>query len=622
MKDPAGRSPWLVLAVAITITLILYGSALALPLFSDDLLQVPWAATHPPGFIVSHLTPYGDYRPLHFLLWHLLLHLGLPAAITLHALNLLGQMAAVALLGLLLLREGNDLGDAIAALTLFALYPFAFDAVLWASALSYPLSVAFALAALLMHLRAVEQERSFSIAALFLALMAALSYEGGIVAGPLLLLGDRLLARRRPFAWAVLVYPVGSSLVALLIAGHALGEGFRILWERIGTNLLAWWQALCYPVAPVARWMGSMPALWLVGFGGVALLGVGYGAWKARRWRWFLFGLGWALLWGAIPVATQPFEWSRDPLRVFYPVGIGSALLWWSGVHFVRRWRGMAPLLLMVLILPALLFLHREVQLYHRAGVLIEEIVAATRGPRCADGLLFINLPGRVSLRSPFYPLGHEGVIPLPPPTDIEALTALNGGTAVPVAARAAGWILPPLPYAVEPAGPLLGPDDFRAARCVMLTDFAPAGEMHLWPVAERSGLLSPQPAVARFDVGVALLSWSCHPVGNTIELRLRWQKVEPTVGSPTVFVHLLADDRHTILAQADGDPIVGLYPVKLWAVGERVDEVRRLPALDGGRWIRLGMWEPGSGQRAAAVDAEGRAVVEGFLWCRVGDGP
>ncbi len=608
------------IALALGATVALYPGATQLPFFSDDLLQVPWAARRSYLDFWRELTPYGDYRPLHFALWHLLMEAaGGPSPFVLHALNLLWQIAAATLFGGFLLRRRRvHLWEAAVGLLLFAAYPFAFDAVLWVSALSYPMSLALTLAALLLHLRAREEGAAFSRGALLLVLLAAFSYEGAIVAGLTLLLAEWLLVERRPPSVAAWLYPFASLGAALVIARHALGEGFRILWEKVPGNLLAWWQALLYPVAPLAlKWPGGAER-GLLALGGAALLLTAYAAWRGGRLRLWLFGVGWAALWGAVPVATQPFEWSRDPLRVFYAVGMGAALLWWAAWQSAARRKAVALMLGAALLLPAASFVREETMRYRQAGRLIGEVVAASREPGSEAGLLFINLPGRITPEQRRYPLGHEGVIPLPPPTDVAALVVLNGGREVPVRARAAGWILPPLPYHVEPVGALLGPDDFRGVRRVLLTDFAPEGTMHLDAVAELEGVCPSQEAAWRFEDGVALLALRCErEAGGGIVLTLRWQMQAVLPDEPTLFVHLLADDRQTILAQADGDPIAGLYPFRLWREGEVVVERRRFPPTEGGRWIRFGLWEPSSGRRLGAVDGEGTPAPEGFLWCQ-----
>ena len=610
---------WALLALAVGATAALYPGAAQLPFFSDDLLQVPWAAQRSGLDFWRELTPYGDYRPLHFALWHLLMEIaGGPSPALLHTLNLIWQGAAVALFGWLLLHERRIRPqEAAVGLLLFAAFPFAFDAVLWVSALSYPMSLALTLGALLLHLRARRDGKPLSPGALLLVLLAAFSYEGAIVAGAALLLAEWLLVETRPRSAAAWLYPLASLGAALIIARHALGEGFRILWERVPGNLLAWWQALLYPVAPLAlRWPGGAER-GLLALGGAALLLTAYAAWRGRHLRLWLFGLGWAVLWGAVPVATQPFEWSRDPLRVFYAVGMGAALLWWTAWQATTKRGAIALLLGAALLLPTATFVREETRRYRQAGRLIGEVVAASESASCRAGMLLINLPGRITPEQRRYPLGHEGVIPLPPPTDVAALVALNGGREVPMRARAAGWILPPLPYHVEPVGALLGPEDFRMQGCVQMGDFAPEGAMHLETVAELEGVRSSQEAAWRFEDGIALLSRSCERgAAGEITLTLRWQVQGALADEPTLFVHLLADDRQTILAQADGDPIAGLYPFNLWREGEIVVERRRFPPAEGGRWIRFGLWEPSSGRRLEAVDTEGRPVPEGFLWC------
>jgi len=68
------------------------------------------------------------------------------------------------------------------------------------------------------------------------------------------------------------------------------------------------------------------------------------------------------------------------------------------------------------------------------------------------------------------------------------------------------------------------------------------------------------------------------------------------------VFVHLLGPDG-TLLAQADGYPLLGMLPFWLWEPGEIVRDVRDLGSVPAGEYtIRLGMWELATGKHWPAA--------------------
>ena len=78
--------------LSLALTAFLYGGALALPFYSDDLLQVPWVEQASLADLWRTVGPYRDYRPLHFTVWWLLYRvIGDLRPSLLYALNLLGH---------------------------------------------------------------------------------------------------------------------------------------------------------------------------------------------------------------------------------------------------------------------------------------------------------------------------------------------------------------------------------------------------------------------------------------------------------------------------------------------------------------------------------------------------
>ncbi len=54
---------------AFAVTGVLYGDVLGLPLFSDDLIQLPWQESISWSALWSSSSPYGYYRPLSYTIW-------------------------------------------------------------------------------------------------------------------------------------------------------------------------------------------------------------------------------------------------------------------------------------------------------------------------------------------------------------------------------------------------------------------------------------------------------------------------------------------------------------------------------------------------------------------------
>jgi hypothetical protein len=252
--------------------------------------------------------------------------------------------------------------------------------------------------------------------------------------------------------------------------------------------------------------------------------------------------------------------------------------------------------------------------LWRRSGRLLWQVIDAARDEA---PVLFVNLPGRITPRTRLFPLGHEGVIPLPPPTNTDLLVRVHTGREGAAFERFSGAILPSLPYSVELAGTPLADDDLRAASKVMVLALRRGDEMRM-EEAGAVGTAQPQDArapEASFGQKVALLAVSCRRTGPTgLELRIQWQLVRPVTGNPTVFAHLLAADG-TLLSQADGDPLRGLYPISRWRPGEVVYDVRTFgDAPSGPAAVLMGIWDPATGLRWDAVAANGQPLAHNAL--------
>ncbi len=602
------------LVVAIILTLLVYGDALRLPFYADDLQLIPWIKQTPAIEYWYRLNPYGDWRPLVFILLRAIYLLtGTLSPALLYGLNIAGHILCATLAGLLVARWGRGpryAGPVVAAL--FALFPFAPNVVLWISSISYPLVTGLSLSALLLYLEAREHDHLvLHLCSALCTLMAGLVWEAGVVAAGGILLAE-LLLRRRPYSrWA------GAHLVASAIPLTVI----FILSSEVPTqlitglhpwyNVVAWLQCLAYPLAqvvmPVSGFLGLNDILLMTVLGVLTLAGLAFLNARLGQFHWFLFALGWVLLWTVMPLTTQAFNWFRDPGRAFYPAAIGIVLLWGLTIADIgetsrRLWirRGLQTIFLAAALLPAFVFLRQIVSTHRMVGDVLWETVAEAEA---SPGTLVINLPGRVTPERRVYPLMHEGMIPIPPPTSGEMFVAVHSDVARDFEARSMGLILPSgLPYALELADPFVSMDDLRAATRVFVVDYTAHRTTLSFAGAIRTGGERGAPLVT-FGETVVLSAAECHWTGaDELAIALEWQVRGLVSGNPTIFTHWIGPDGK-LVTQSDGDALRGLYPIAAWQPGERIQEVRVLRGMStfDGR-VALGVWDPGLGERWSAV--------------------
>jgi hypothetical protein len=631
------RAAWIPLA-ALLITAALYGRSLRLPFYSDDLVQLAWLRGLTFGELWGRVSPYGYYRPLAFSLWIAWRDLGLPLTPAgLRLLNLAGHALAAALVGRLattLDAEQRPLSGIFAA-AIFAAYPFAYQAVPWVSAIFYPLVVILSVGAALAYrqFRTGTARRSPLplIASVALAGLAPFAHENGMLAGLLVALFELVgwLAHRGegrgrlPSPWPLL--HVGLNAAFMIAWFRVRPGGVATLDLGLGglarnATMLA--SGLAFPLAPLATLLTRVGVPLALGVWVIALAAVGLLVWPTRRaWPLAAVSAGWFVLSVGPPLVTMRPDWLADAPRFLYPAAVGAAV-WW-GVALSRvgagpeparpvgRWARYAPpLLALAAIAPGAYFAHRGIEWHLRGAEAIWDAVAAARADP-GTSLLLVNLPNRLAPQTGFYPYFDGGAILLPSQVPAGEIAGAHLDENRPAdRAVTVGAILPPVAYRrvtygdpldVGALGDLIGDggrvyvadyggEAVRLRYAGMLVDDSPPGEV-----------------IARFGGSLALRGAESGIEGGVLRLVLTWELTGPLEGTPTMFVHLVGADG-TPVAQADGDPLLGLYPLRAWPVGSVVEDVRYIALPGEGPYqVYVGVWGPETGRRLAATDADGR---------------
>ncbi|MEW6232097.1 MAG: glycosyltransferase family 39 protein [Chloroflexota bacterium] len=110
--------------------------------------------------------------------------------------------------------------------------------------------------------------------------------------------------------------------------------------------------------------------------------------------------------------------------------------------------------------------------------------------------------------------------------------------------------------------------------------------------------------------IGYDLAARQVRP-GGSLAVTLYWKVLESFEADYTVFCHLAVPGEKPV-AQADGVPVRGFYPTKLWEKGEVIaDEylVQVAPEAPPGSYrLLVGMYLPSSGQRLPVIGEGGKA--------------
>ncbi len=639
--------------VALTLTALLYGDALALPLFADDLVQIPWLESISWRQLWSSPSPYGYYRPVWYSLWRIwgILAGGLHPA-GLHLLNLVAHACAAWLAGMLAAawtftpappsplpfspfgergaQEGRSEGalPACLATAIFVVFPFAYQAIAWPGAVYNPLVSAMAAGALLAYERGRREHTTgwIGLAAL-LALLSAFTYEAGLLVGPLVALAEFAgwIERRRPRRLSV--WPpafIGLFVVTTLVWRTMRGVGaigFGLNPEDLRRNIGYLVQGLIYPTAPLAQWLtrwglGAEPALWLIAL--PTLTGLAWSGLRRNRGALFL-GAGWFALFALPPLVSMKADWFALAPRFLYMTAAGIALVWAAAAsEWLTRlrtiWRPLATVVVLAtLSVPAALFVRAGMRLYAMAGESIWDAVEAVSG---GHPILLVNLPMQVEPRRRVYPLGFEGVTLLPMRVTADGL--IYAHTGLHDAAQAVSFsivaVQDPPGYTYQLFGQPVGWEELtaamRQARAVYLTRYE-AERIHL---VEAGAYLPPagEEEMVRFGDRVTLLdaTCACNEAGQ-IRLTTTWQLEAPPESDATVFAHLVGPEG-TPVAQADGYPLLGMRPFWLWQPGETMRDVRYFDPVPPGEYtIRLGLWDFTARARLPAIAADGTSLPD-----------
>jgi hypothetical protein len=627
--------PLVVLSVLLMATTWLYAPSLSYGLIWDDPHWFGRVVGRSIGELVRPTPDYHFYRPGGLLyVWLFARHDGLLDPLLLHTAQIGWHALNVALAYALSRALGLAKTTAVVVATLVALHPFSHQAVAWAAPLQV-MNVALLGGAWLAYLEARRQRAQWRWAAavsLFLFLVALFVQESSVTLSlvPILLELFRRGDRRRPLpannAWLAYVYPAlaaGFGLLWLLMPRQA-GFTALALEPRVALYML---QGAIYPLLG-RPWGYSAPgimadgALWALSLAVLVLLLLL--ARRAGHGRVALFGLAWAALGLALPVNGLHYSYVTVSPRLFYHAVPGVALLWacalapGNGPWPPRKRRHLVGGLLLVgIIVQSTQLLQNFNRVYAHGTAHLNDLVQ-TVTPEMRE-LIFINFPDRYAPQRPPYPLGYWGVLLAPVVTDLAAFPAILSGVSVSTRSLAMPWLDEDTraagPYQIDMRGEIISPEALyetaRGDTVVFRTIYHLDGTFSL----ARAGAIEvrEQPASGcagtLFDGRLCLETAVVSDEGPELRLHLTWLLLAPASPHEGLFIHLDRPGGEPV-AQADGDPWLGLLPLHAWQPGDAVHEWRLIRLPEGMDYdpylIRVGFYNWVSGERYPAVALDG----------------
>lgn len=625
---------------------LLYAPAVGYGLIWDDPQWFGRVIGRSPGELIRPNPTFQFYRPGTLLYNRLFIRPDDTVnAPLLHLANLAWHTLNIAVLTTLSRRLGLRRVTAVLVAAVFAVFPFAQQAVAWA-ATQQPLALLLQNGAWLAFLAARQAPAPRrGAAALSLGLFAlALTVQESTVAlavlpmGLVTLLPQRTGGRRGVLPW---LYLLPAAAFALVWAQAPRAPGITTLgWRPAVAGYLA--QGVLYPLIGRPR---GYPAELVVAPQSVVAAAVALtvvlfalAAWHARG-RVALVGIAWAGLGMAPALVGLDFGYVSLAPRLLYYVAPGVGLLWVAALaagpvrigRIVFRRQRPGVVVVLIILSQSIWLVHNMQTMLAHGVAHMDELLAAVARERDAgvERLLFVNFPDQYRLRRAPFPVGYWGW-PLAPvamaleqfPESVTGYRPQTESVALPwidEATRAAG------PYAVDLRGVIVPPERLfdlaMQVEVVYLTRYRTDGTFALERVgrlvAESAETCAARPgSLARLGSAVCLHAASVSRDADQLHVRAVWSldgPIAPAEPFQTFFVHLGYPGQPP-LSQADGDAWSGLLPVTAWRPGYLIEDERRLANPSAGTSLTLGLYDWVSGARLPATTPDGRALPDGAV--------
>jgi hypothetical protein len=605
---------YLLMALPLFVSVLLYGYTVRLPFFLDDGLLLTMIRDYPsqgvPGLRFwggAPLFPY--YRPLVFSVWEVdygLLN-GHFDPFTLHLLNVvLFGLTGCALARMTQRLTQRPLAGWIAGLA-FVLFPFSYNAVIWVASMFHVMMALFLILALWLAILWLDHRGgAVSLVLCWLFTFACVfSHESGVV---LLPLAGLLILIRYGFKslWQARVWLLAAPMIAITAAYFYLSftvphptNPIQLLFPMLLDSLALMLQGLVYPIAALIRQITQTTAntLGLLALTIIVIVPILY--LLARYSRKFAllagFGVAWYIL-GALPSALLlPTDYIQGSPRLLLLTSLGASLFWGVALstllpHSIseitefsmnrKLATALAGVFVVVGVIASLTYLGtRQMEALIQSDY-AWRLMSLVRGRGGTP--MIINAPSWLAAQDQHrtFPAMSEGVMFVANYMNYGLIFWAQTGESFPlVQAMVYPPTLNPSPDVSYAPYQSDSPESDFTTRLVEATDIyvTEFDGRSITPVYVGSpGMAGPDTAIATFpDGGVSLTQAEARLGGSQqVKVKTRWQVINPSHVAPVVRV--LCDGE--VIGESQLPVWGGTHPFWAWKAGETQTDFRTIP--------------------------------------------
>jgi hypothetical protein len=524
------------------------------------------------------------------------------------------------------------------AATLFLLFPFNYEAVPWIAAVMHLLVTVLVLLAISSYVNLRRNWRLiWLLPTLLFVFLAPFSHELGVLTVALFVLieitepGRLVMLRKKGLVLSLMVIPIVLWWLFWRQSPATVGtEGLLPNnLRQFVLNLIYTAQGAAYPFSwlgvSVSRWTGISESL---AAAALSVIVLGFAAWvqwrtRANRPAWLPWL--WILVTSAPSLVFLSFPYFSAAPRVLMLPAVGIVWLW-TDIGF--RLPGLFPAdgrgrrigvaltaaLMLLLLVQNLTYIRSQMQSYVMGGRLIDSVVEATTRANEADlSAIFVNLPVWLAPPKGSYAIGEEGAMLMPALDNLEALVSVHTGRPADIEAVVFHDIRADVSYHSGLLGTGPNWDEWEAVPGVVFIAQYGEDDILLQNVGQ-VGISGPtgQP-LAVFGGVVSLLEARAVVTEAGIVVDLTWRKEDDVPPGVTVFVHMV-DENGQLVAQGDGDPFGGMFPLSSWERGMMASDVRTIVTGERNLSVHVGLYDRMSGERLRVWGADGTEFVEQYI--------